>query len=221
MKKALFLLLLFTGAIIAQEKGFYQEIPDSIGSLKFFELYKSFYANKKENPIKAHIYASAYLAKAKNENNTFFIAHGWILAANLHEKEEVFLTYMDSIIRLTKVKNSKEFPARAYLLKGDYFYRKQRFPEALSNYSLASQFAMQKTNPRIIYECNKAIGHINSDLGLHKNALRLFRESYEYALDEEIVSELEDLYFLSDEFNKLKFLDSATYYNAIGIKKSK
>lgn len=220
MKKVLFLFFLFPIAIVAQEKRLYQEVPDSIQSLKFFELYKLYLDHQKKDPVKAHTYANAYLKKAKNEKNTFFIAHGLILAADIYKKEEIFLTYMDSVTQLTEAKNSKEFPARGYLLRGDYFYRKQMFSNALTNYKLASQFAMQKTNPKIIYESNRSIGLINSSLGMHKRALELFRESYEYAVKEEMDSKLKDLYFLSYEFNKLKLLDSASYFNVIGIEKS-
>ncbi|MBW1295744.1 helix-turn-helix domain-containing protein [Aquimarina litoralis] len=221
MKKLTFLFFIFLSSIIlAQETNFDQKFLDSIQSLKYFELYQSFIKYKDQEPLKAHIYADAYLKKAKNEENTYFIAHGWILLAEYYKETSVYLTYTDSIIQLTEKNYSKEFPARAYILKGEYFYRKQLFAKALRNYGLANQVAMQKTNPRMIYESNRAVGVLNSDLGFHEHALKLFKDSYVYAENEELASSLIDLDLVSKEFINLQILDSAMYYNDKGIKET-
>ena len=221
MKNLTFFCLCFLCCVMkAQEENFDRTFLDSIQSLKYFELYQSFIEYKDEEPLKSHMYAKAYLEKAENEENTFFIAHGWVLCADYYKDDKKYLSYMDSIIQLTEKKYSKEFPARAYLLKGDYFYRKQLFAQALRNYGLANQIAMQKTNPRMIYEGNRSIGVLHSDIGMHKNALKLFKDSYKYAEEKEIASSLIDLELVSKEFTKLQILDSAMHYNRKGIKET-
>lgn len=221
MKNLTFLFFSFFGCLImAQETNFDQEFLDSIQSLKYFQLYQSFIKYKDQEPFTAHIYAEAYLNKAKTEDNTFFVAHGWVLCADSYKDQELYLTYIDSTIQLTEKNYNKEFPARAYLLKGDYFYRKQLFAQALRNYGLANQFALQKTNARIIYKSNRAIGLLNDDFEMYENALELFKESYEYAENEELASSLEDLDLVSKEYINLQILDSAMYYNDKGIKET-
>lgn len=205
--------------VVAQEKKLNEEILDSLQSLKYFELYTSYIGFQEKDVLEANHYAKAYLKKAKKEQDTFFIAHGWSLIADLNILNPLNLIYADSIVRLTADIQNKEYPARGYVIKGNYFSRKQLFSEALYNYSLASQFAMQKTNPKIIYDCNKAVGRLYANIGLNNKALVLFKEVYAYSKDKELETQLEDLYYMSREFNALKLVDSAAYYNAIGIRK--
>ncbi len=220
MQKGLFLFFLSTWTFFGQNDYLGEKAFDSITNLKYVELYQLFFKYQEQNKDKAKLYAMASIDKAKKEDKSSYVAHGFTLISKLYPDDEIILKYADSIIQWTENKISKEFPARGYLIKGDYFFRKQLFSKAFHNYSLANHFAMQKSNPKILYACNRSLGLIKSNLGLHEDALKIFQESYQYASKEEIKSELEDLYFLSYEFNKLRLSDSALYYNTMGIRNS-
>ncbi|WP_271766390.1 helix-turn-helix domain-containing protein [Aquimarina algiphila] len=220
MKRILLLIFLISYTLFAQENTVHFKIPDSIQSKTYFELYELFFENYRENPKNAHIYANAYLEKGKSESKNVLTAHGYFLISHLYMRDERCLGYADSIIRLTKASRNNGLLTRGYLLKGDYFLKKGLFQKACSNYKMASQVVVESSNSRTKYFYNRSIALLKSSIGQHREALNIFRECYQYAFQEDIEGKFEDMFFLAKGFNKLKMLDSASYYNREGIRES-
>ncbi|WP_271766391.1 helix-turn-helix domain-containing protein [Aquimarina algiphila] len=218
MKRVLLLIFLVSCRFFAQEKSVDILIPDSIQSKTYFQLYELFSENYQEHPDQAYLYANAYLAKGKVENRHKFIAYGYFLMSRFHKNEKVYLKYTDSIIQLAKDRRASTYKIRGYLLKGDFFLRKGRYLKAWENYEIASQAITGESKLRTLYLYNRSIGLLKSRIGKHKEAIRIFRECYEYASKEELDDRFEDMLFLAREFNQLKKLDSALRYNNQGIK---
>ncbi|AXT60183.1 AraC family transcriptional regulator [Aquimarina sp. AD10] len=195
------------------------KLEDTLLSKNYFHLYERFYQNRDDNQEKAFMYASAYLEKGKIENEKLNVAHGYFLMAHLC-KDEIFLSYADSIIDLTKELKNKEYPARAYLMKGDYFLQKSLFKVAFDNYKRANFLALERSNTRILYDCNHSIGKLRSKIGQHKEAFRIFKECYMYSYENDLEESCRDMLYLAREFNHMRELDSATYYNKLGVQES-
>ncbi|WP_106794835.1 helix-turn-helix domain-containing protein [Aquimarina sp. Aq78] len=218
MKRILLLIFIIHCKLLAQESEVDFKNPDSIQSKTYFELYELFFDNYKENPDKARLYANRYLEKGKNENEDLVIAHGFFLISHLYEGNEICLKYADSIIQLTKGLKNNGLLTRGYLLKGDYFLKKGLFQEAWNNYKKADQIITKKSNSRTLYRYNRSIGRLKSRIGRHKEAIKIFQECYQYASKEELDDRFQDILYLANEFNQLKVLDSASYYNNLGIR---
>ncbi len=220
MKRVLLLLFILSCSLLAQEQVIDVVIPDSIQSKTYFQLYERFYENYKAHPNRADVYANAYLGKAKIENKEIAIAHRYLMLSNLYQDKALCLVYTDSLIQATQDLKNKGILTRGYLLKGDYFLRKGLLQKAWSNYKDANRVLEQNRNSNTIYTHNRSIGLLKSRLGMHEAALKIFKDCYQYALQEDLDSQFNDMAMIVNEFMSLKVLDSVSYYNNKGIQES-
>ncbi|MCK8520818.1 helix-turn-helix domain-containing protein [Aquimarina sp. D1M17] len=218
MNKIFLLLFFFSIAMHAQKEE--QVVSDSIQSKTYFQLYDLFFENLEKDPEKALVYANAYLKKGKKENKKTIISHGYFLLSHLYKDKKEYLIYADSIISLNKESKGKEYPARGYLLKGEYYLKKRQYEDAFENYKIANIYATRRSNSRIIYHSNRVIAKFKSRAGLHEEAVRLFKDCHEYAVDNGITKGVEDLLLLANELVAIDSLETALRYTKKGIKKS-
>ncbi len=208
--------------IFAQEQGF--KIPDSLKNVGYEELsdkcYQYLRVDKKETAV---LYAKTYIAKAKEEKSDIKIAGGFYHLASASE-DDLAMRYMDSVITRTKDLENNMFPSVAYLFKGVRYYNKRAFKNALDNYIEANKYARKNYNPYLIFDSNHSIGQLKNRIGNHREALETYREAYQYAYknlkEKSNGMYLSIVYSLVTSFYGLKEIDSASYYNNLGISES-
>ncbi|GAA4277895.1 helix-turn-helix domain-containing protein [Aquimarina mytili] len=218
MKQILLLIFLINIATSAQNKNWISKIPDSLQSKTYFQLYDQFFETYKENPKKAAVYANAYLEKGKSENKKNAQGHGYYLMSRLYKGNTLYLKYLDSIIQLSQKTKNKNLLIKGHLLLGEYYLNKGQFQNAWSTYKKAEDIVLKDSDPKLMYQYKRSIGILKSRLGTHKDALKIFKECYEYGIEEDLEDRLEDIYFITEEWIRMNVLDSAEYYNNLGIK---
>ncbi len=197
-----------------------QTKKDTLEQKTFMELILLYNADK--NRTNREAYVKTILKKAKAEENIPELITGYHIYA-LFSKDEKRLIYCDSIIDLSKNKSDILYPATAYQIKGSYYYKKRNLKEALDNYNKANIFAKKHNNQDILFSCNYSIGALKSHIGEYDEALKIFQKIRVYAKDNlrnGKSSYLNSIYALADTFNNLKQLDSAFFYNELGVKES-
>lgn len=169
------------------------------------------------------IYIRAIIQKAKNDKNWEKLVLGYNIGALLSPIEQQPI-YGDSIIALQDVYQDKYNPTEAYIIKGNYYYKKRIFKKSLDNYLAAHSFAQLNTNENLQFRTNYSIAILKDRINLNDEAQSLHRSNYTYAKRNiKAVGEsnyLSTLFALSNGFRKLEKLDSAVFYNNIGLAES-
>jgi len=195
-----------------------QKVPDSLLQRsydKLFDLYNS--GDKLEN---TYNYAQAYLRKALGDRDTTKILTGYYLNALLC-KEKKRLQYYDSILDLTKYYQDETYPTAIYISQGDFYYRKKDFNTALDYYLKAKSTAEKTDNKFLIYNSNCFIGKVRDRTKDSIAALNIHRENFVFVKNNiskfPSAIHLQALYALANAYNNTQVLDSALYYNKIGL----
>jgi len=211
------IIILLSLKVSAQEK-------NTLNLKKLDELSDLFYNNINDSLFSLRV-AKTYLKKAKLKKDTFEIANGFYFLSNVYKNEEkLFLLYNDSIIFLTKKLKTEFYPVIGYFNKGDHFYEKRELKRSLENYLFAEKHAVK--NSFFHYSIKHRIGLLKSRFGKEKEALYLFKDTYNYHIknkyqEENIDFHLPVVFALSDSYLRNKKIDSAFYYCKIGLDISK
>ncbi len=212
-------LLFISNVSFAQENGFV--VPDSLKGKSFEELKKSILQNAKKTDISKMI-AFIYIHKAKKDKDTLEIVHGYhFLSYFIFGNEK--LKYIDSIIFLTKNKNYPSYPMKGFLEKGNFYYNKRMFSNALDNYLKGRNLSVINKNRYLINIFNHKIGIIKSRIGDNESAINLFEscklffESNKTKYRNEYIS---TLFALSGALNSNKSYKYSTIINKLGYKES-
>jgi len=215
--RSLFLIFIFSNFL-----GFGQSEIDSLQQKSYEELLNIF--NNEPDLRKRKIYAKAWIKKAKIEKNRKKIVVGYYNSSQLYE-DITKLTYCDSIISLTSENSYDFYPTLAYLTKAYFYHEKGDYKNAVDNYLLANKFAKKHKNIDLILDSNYSIGTIKRKIGEYEEALKLYRENIPYA--RKVLAKnnnsnyyLTTLMAISNIFYELKSVDSASYYNKLGVVES-
>ena len=202
---------------------FCQSSSDSLNSKSFEYLFERFESSDVFEI--QDIYASAIITKAKKENDTIPLVAGYSFKSQINS-DWLHLAYLDSIIDIYSLKNTKYQPAIAFLNKGLYYYNKGDFKTALENVIEARRYAKLGFNKELELECNQYIATFKTRLGDSYEALEIFRENLEYYQEVELSSDrievlrLSSLYSIAVTYNDLGQFDSTSYYNKWGFEKA-
>ncbi|MDY8138847.1 helix-turn-helix domain-containing protein [Aquimarina sp. 2201CG5-10] len=198
---------------------------DSLKEKNFKELNYLFWKHKKDSIVRQKI-AIMYLVKARDLRDSILIANGYQMFYTINRrKREIALKYSDSMIQITKGIKDQYYPAAGYLLKGSVLFGMERYNEALESYLISKKHAEINNNEKHIIALKHNIALLKTALGRNKEALKVYKENFEYLLKKDTVSKFHStyiatLYKLSDTYNRLKHYDSANYYLKRGIKTS-
>ncbi|MBT8317745.1 MAG: helix-turn-helix domain-containing protein, partial [Lutibacter sp.] len=211
-------------------------IPDSLKTKTFKELNASFEYNI--NNSKATIYADAYTAKAKNEQNTIKLVNAYVNYIHISESN-IGIRYCDSIIALTNNITHYQYPAQGYLTKGILHYAIGNYKESLDNLLKAKKIAYLNNNFTQIFNANYYIASIkimwgdnDEALELYKLNLKMLQKNKNLNIDYlqfelELLLSLSNAYLLSNKLdsagiaaskglqNSLALKDSTYYYNFV------
>ena len=90
---------------------------------------------------------------------------------------------------------------------------------------LANKYARLYPNESLLLQSNYYVGILKDKIGLYEEALELHAENYQKIKHNRSTIRDEDyltyMFALANTFNELKQLDSASYYNKLGIQESK
>ncbi|WP_040559303.1 AraC family transcriptional regulator [Kordia algicida OT-1] len=194
---------------------------DSLNEYTYRELVKKFSSSKDSKEL----YAKYYLSKAKNSRDTLRIAKGYKLITFI-VTSDIAIKYSDSIIKISKGKPYKSYPAEGYLLKAYYLYQKGSYKDALDNYIKALPLAKERKNTKQLFRIRQGIGTLKSRFGNYNEALRIYKEDLNFiqTLTNYKVKYKKDylsaIFNISNIFLKTKNLDSAKMYLEKGISES-
>ncbi len=196
---------------------------DSLVTKSFESLQDGFIKYAKDTLI-AKQYTDAYIKKATKEKDSLQIAKGYYFKVILNEKEDN-LNYLTKIIDLTKNINNNDFPTIAYFDLGVYYYDKREFKKALDNLLLALSYNDGSNKEHLQFIIKSSLGNLKTRVDDNEDALLLFKNNWEYIKknnyrEHEPNRYLNVLFSLTDSYRKNNKIDSAYYYNSLGLKES-
>ncbi len=197
-------------------------LHDSLKLKTYQELKDKFHENE-NYPNLAGIYAKAFLIRAKQKKDTIKMADGFYYLASI-DGEKHAIEYVDSIINLTKNLIDKEYPASAYILKGNLFFLQSNYKQAFEQYLIATGCAKKSGNELQYLTLKFNIGLLKNRLGEREEALEVFRDYVKYISEKKLkydhVRYNKGLYALSEAYTYNGKLDSAEIYIDKGIKET-
>lgn len=198
-------------------------IPDSLRTKNYEQLKKSYDKVFRIDNDKAELYANVILLKGKQENNKPYIYEGYYKIAHTKGlKSENGHVFADSLIQLTKDLNDKDYPAKAYIIKGILYNYEWEYAKALDQYILAQKLSKNKNNDQFYY-LKKLIGILKTATEENEEALPLFHEYYIYQKnklqsgDKDVKSYIGSIFSLANCYNKNKEYRKALSYINLGI----
>lgn len=218
-----FLILFYNSDIYSQETGFSQ-VPDTLKSKTFNELYNIYLKNEDSNKAISLLAANAYLEKAKKQKNNISISKGYKYLGSLQD-DDLNLVYLDSAIAITDGSLSSFVQGKLYYTKGTVLYKKRAFRKSIDNLLIANKEARKFNYSDLIYNSNYMIAVLTDRIGNHQDAINILKEYPSYLKEKKIskidtILQLETYFALAIAFYKLKKLDSSNYYNNYGLKKA-
>ncbi|WP_157578133.1 hypothetical protein, partial [Tenacibaculum ovolyticum] len=175
---------------------------DSLHLKDYDELANLFYSSKPDT-LKAITYANAYFSKALKEKDTMEMLDGKYFLADIKNNENIYLNYCDSLIKLTRKKPSKNFPAAIYLTKSDFFFNKRANSASLKELVSTNNCFKKNKNDSLKFLAAIQLATIKSSVGDNKESLVLYKKAYNYANKKK--------YLKNDHFSTLPLNISLTY----------
>ncbi|EZH72386.1 hypothetical protein ATO12_23325 [Aquimarina atlantica] len=195
---------------------------DSLRKLSYDRLFAS-YRNVSRDTVKSKLYLSTYLDKAIAEKDTIKMAKAYSHLSYYEAEESKKIALLDQAIYISKRQNHDKYPVKAYSFKGGYYFMKGDYQLALDNYIQALSLAEKVNNKEYMQYTNHNIACIKTKIDKHQEALLLFKENFIYERNRDelnMVSYLQSLIPMAESFRYNKQIDSASFYNYIGISRS-
>ncbi|EZH75953.1 hypothetical protein ATO12_03945 [Aquimarina atlantica] len=201
-----------------------QHYTDSLQQKSYKELQNLFLENRNVDSVNAKKILKVYIEKAKKNLDTIKIIEGYELHFSLTTGINK-IKHLDSIITYTKNHSLKEYPAKAYLKKAQFFlFAKRNIEKALDNLNESQKLAKKSNNITLQYRIRYYMGIVKSEhLDEKEKAIHIFKDCAEFYKNNEeyIFRYLFALHAISETYIGLKKYDSATYYNHLGYNKTK
>ncbi|WP_426476089.1 helix-turn-helix domain-containing protein [Chryseobacterium sp. CBSDS_008] len=221
MQKRLFLYLL----ILCQNLYFSQSIkgfriPDSLKQKSFEQLEKSFEKQLYSNTDKAEIYANTILLKGKKNKNGEKMADGYESLYKISNNKPA-ISFIDSMITVSKKMQNSEYLSKAYRYKGVYYYYVADYPKSLDNYLIARDYA--EKDSELYHNINSCIGLLKLELQNYPEALKLLIGYKNYLEKNNLTYQInyeKCLYNLSYAYHVSNNLDSSNYYVKHGFEQN-
>lgn len=199
--------------------GNYPVISDSLSKLTYDQLYQRI-RNSKHIPEKSEIYLSAFLSKAKKENNSLEIVNGYKYYM-YRSPEQVNMIYADSMIMSSLDSSENELISSAFLSRGIAYYSKKQYSHALDDYLRAQDYAVRTNDEYLIHKISYNIGNLKYYLGNYSEAIEIFEKCINFFKDENPKAYLNTLHALSLCYNKSGKYDLSSEINYHGISEGK
>lgn len=199
-------------------------IPDSLKEKNYNQLQKAYNKVFRINNNLAELYANTILLKGKKEKNNELIYDGYYKIAHTRGLNSTNgHSYADTLLTITHNVNTKDYPAKAYIIKGILYNYDWKYAEALDQYIEAQKLSKNKNSDQYYY-IKKLIGILKTATDENKEALPLFLEYYNYQKeklntnDKDIKSYIGSIFSVANCYNKDKQYKDALTYIEIGLK---
>ncbi|WP_299684927.1 AraC family transcriptional regulator [uncultured Dokdonia sp.] len=199
-----------------------QEYYEQLDKLDYNTLYSRFEQYYKElDSFQATRYANAYFNKAQKQKDTSQIAKGYYYRAILDKKNERVDLY-DSIIALAPTLKKDNFPAKAHLQKGYYYFYMNQYDKALDSYISSSNYNIGPNKKNLSFDINLAISELKIRIEENQEALDSLKkywkkaEALNYKNKKPIIYN-RILFNLANAYRKSHQIDSSNTYIELGI----
>ncbi|WP_425658517.1 helix-turn-helix domain-containing protein [Tenacibaculum ascidiaceicola] len=209
--KKVFVLLLVIGLSL---KVYSQDptLQDTLLQKSFHELADLFYASKPDT-LKAITYSKAIFEKAIKEKDTLRMMSGKHLLADILNNEDIYLNFCDSLIDITKINPSKNYPATAHYNKSIFYFHKGENNNALKELTQSRKYL--RKNDSLKYLLLTQLALIESSVGKVYKALTTYKKIYTYAKQKKYLK-YENFSTLplniASVYKKINKIDSAYFY---------
>lgn len=221
-KKRLLLVIMFFCCFIQLNYGQQKTDTDTITAKNFKEFYKLYFLNKKISEKKINL--NKWILKNKLIGNVKEVMTGYQVSTTLYYEGnlDTIFKYCDSILDISKGNEKYNFySSSAYYKKGNTLYFNKDYKRSLMNYLLALRYT---PNDHMSYRINYSIAMLKDRVGEYYEALTIYKKNYSYAkkkLREKTPSlYLSSMYGVANAYNNVRKIDSASFYNQLGIKES-
>ncbi len=200
--------------------------PKQLADSTYNNLIKSFIKYREIDSLKALKYRLGFLEKAKKEKDTIAIIRGGYLLADFYESYTTnHISFLNSVIKATKKNPSKLLPAYAYYQKGHFYYSlKNKQEEALKNFLLGLKALDKVKNDSLKNIVKFRIAKLKSDNNKYREAIKLYKEIYNYSTTTKKLYFLYEVYTLEElsrAYSEVGKYDSASSYNQKILKLAK
>ena len=206
-------------------KGF--KIPDSLKNKNIINIENAYNQVFQIDNEKAEFYANIILLKGKIENDKNLIFDGYYNIARIKNlKGENGHPYADSLIALVKNKTYRDYPSKAYIIKGILYNNEGNYKSALEQYSIALKLNPNDNHEQFYY-IKKLIAILKTATEDYKEALPLFIDYYTYEknkINSDNKNEkayLSSIFSLSNIYTKCKNYKKSNEFADLGIKECK
>lgn len=152
-------------------------LSQNIVTLSYADIRKK-YENLEKEDQNALPYVSAFIEKAKKEDNLEKLCLGYKDAVYFSKNSNVKLSYADSTIAVAFKSKKDELISDAYLGKGIiYYFNFRKFQLASEEYVKAHQYAKKTDDEYLQTKIIYHLGVVKSYLGYYNKALQLFNQS--------------------------------------------
>lgn len=193
------------------------KIPDSIKDNSFLQLTKKYNKEFRKDSEKAEIYANSILLKGKKEKNYTKVADAYIMLHRL-KNDDLALLYLDSTITIAKKFNNLSLLADSQMYKGNFYFLKGKYTQALPYYLNAREFSKKDSETYNIINFN--IGLLKLELGNYKEAQNLFLDYSKYLEKEKQTKRLDYvscLYAIAYTYSKMSQIGASELYIKKGL----
>ncbi|MFD0862197.1 helix-turn-helix domain-containing protein [Sungkyunkwania multivorans] len=170
--------------------------------------------------------ARSYLSAARAKGDITKTAEAYLILSQLHTRTPLAITYIDSLLQVTKELQDQDYLGIGHLQKGIQYYYMSKYNEAFESLKRADVIAKENDNDYQQMVVRHYIGLLkNVTNGKNEETLNIFREnlkffdieSYKIAYNDQY---LKSLYALTDAYNRNMKLDSAIIICRKGIVES-
>ena len=199
------------------KKGFY--LPDTLKTKSFDYLKKGYDKEFQSKKNLAELYANCLLLKGKKEKNDLKTIDGYISLYRLKGDDLSALSYLDSMMIVSKKINNKEYLSDGYMYKGNYYYLKGDYLKSLGSYLEARNYA--ENNSETYHILNFNIGLLKLELGNYQEAQNLFfdfKKYIEYKGQTKRIDYVSCLYAIAYTYNKTNMIDLSESFVKLGLK---
>lgn len=172
----------------------------------------------------AELYANTILLKGKKEKNNDLVYDGYYKIAHTRGLNSTNgHPYADTLLTITRNINTKEYPAKAHIIKGILFNYDWKYKEALNEYIKAQELSKNK-NPDQFYYIKKLLGILKTATEENEEALPLFLEYYNYEKEKintenkDVKSYIGSIFSVANCYSKNQQYKEALGYIQLGIK---
>ncbi|WP_149025849.1 AraC family transcriptional regulator [Polaribacter sp. BM10] len=188
----------------------------NIENYTFDELSDKYYEYKFTDSLKAKKFANFYFNKAVKEKDTVQAIDGKSYLSEVYNNDNIYLSFIDSLITLTKKKPNNMFPAYLYACKGTYYILKSIDNKSLKNYLLALEYINSSKNDSLKYHIKQRIAMLASRNRDYKKAKDIYITIFNFYKKKPELSNFNFnctlLLNISKEYISLKKNDSAIYF---------